>query len=55
MGFNFFRVKSDQTEGGGGGPGGVWQKTTLFHVFFFFEPSPYLVSNILPTFLKYFS
>ena len=34
MGVNFFRVKNDQT-GGGGGPGGVWQKTTLFHVFFF--------------------
>ena len=32
MGVNFFRVKNDQTRGGG--PRGVWQKTTLFHVFF---------------------
>ena len=28
MGVNFFRVKNDQTRGGG--PRGVWQKTTLF-------------------------
>ena len=27
------------TKPGGGGPGGVWEKPTLFHVFFF-EPSP---------------
>ena len=39
MGVNFFRVKNDQT--GGGGPRGVWQKTILFHVFFF-EPFPYM-------------
>ena len=31
IGVNFFRVKNDQT----GGPRAVWQKTTLFHVFFF--------------------
>ena len=39
MGVNFFRVKNDQTGGAGGGPRGVWQKTTLFHVFFFLNPS----------------
>ena len=32
IGVNFF-LKKCQT-GGGGGPGGVWQKTTLFPVFF---------------------
>ena len=39
MGVNFFRVKNDQTRGGG--PGGVWQKTILFHIFF--EPFPQLI------------
>ena len=29
LGVNFFRRENDQT-GGGGGPRGVWQKTTLF-------------------------
>ena len=37
MGVNFFRVKYDQT--GGGGPGGVWKKTILFHIFFCLNPS----------------
>ena len=33
-GGQFFSPKKDQT-GGGGGPRGVWQKTTLFPDFFF--------------------
>ena len=48
MGVNFLFGKNAK-RGGGGGPRGVWQKTTLFRIFFFGTLTLHVIgaSNIL--------